>query len=245
MPRVNSRVLTGLAVILFACAITCSSASGSVFALATTACTGGSVLAFCYENEAKEKRELEGQQAISEKSIGPGLLKGLIGGEVIEVKCEEVEFGNAVAPKISQSTPLTQGPTVSTALFIKKCKVTGNAVLAKKCRIPVEKETLPLTTTLTSETTLLVKPETGTAFITIPFENNGTETCPATIKGNRSVTGEQEVTIENAGTAELTKKGKSIAKSGLKLAGEPAEYEETAEISFTELTDKVYVSKVA
>ncbi len=238
--------LTGvlLAVVVTAAAsgIASSAASAAVFTLTTTACTGGTFLNLCYVN-GTEKLELTGTQTFSVVQLGKGILKGIIGGEAVTVECEETVATGT--PLVNQASPLTAKGTITGTLTFKKCKVIGNATVVKKCKIPVEKESTKLVGSLNSVSELLLKPETGTEFIIIPFENNGTEVCPATIKGNRAVTGEQAITITTPEEPAEEKTGKTVVKSGLKLAGEPAELEASLDLMLTGLGDKWYITSVA
>jgi hypothetical protein len=221
--------------------IATSAASAAVFTLAATTCTGGTFKNLCWSN-AGVLQELTGEQTFAVKQIGKGLLKGIIGGEEVTVECTETTVGAAVPPVIVQTSPLTENGKIKGTLVFKGCKVTGNATVLKKCKIPVEKESLSLLGELTevnaTKATLHLTPASGTEFIVIPFENNGTETCPATIKGNRAVTGSQDITVEKPEEHTTTKTGKTVVKSGLKLAGEPAELTATLEISLTGLGDE-------
>ncbi len=205
-------------------------------------CKGGVIINLCDVNSLSEVKELEGSESFTVTQLGIATLKGTIGGEAVTVTCEETVATGT--PLITQTSPLTVEGEITGSLTFKKCKVTGNATVAKKCKIPVEKESTPLAGLLVTVSELLLKPKTGTEFIIIPFENNGTEVCPATIKGNRAVTGEQAITISEPEVPQKEKTGKTVVKSGLKLAGEPAELEGTLDLKLTNLPENWYISAV-
>jgi hypothetical protein len=211
-----------------------SAASAETFTLTTTKCTGGTFLNLCYETTGKEKLELTGKQTVAVTNTTTGVFK--VPSLGIEILCATVTG----AGTITQTSPLTEkGKIKGTLVF--HCVLDTPA----KCKIPAEKETLPLVGELISESELLLKPETGTTFIELPFENNGTETCPATIKGTHKITGEQVVKIINPGVAEETKEGESVEVSKLKFSEEAATLTGKLKLSFTGLSDLVYVSKEA
>jgi hypothetical protein len=113
-------------------------------------------------------------------------------------------------------------------LKLSGCSLTAPKSLAKKCRFPATKETLALKGTVPTETELRLVPEAGETnpFFEFTFENNGSETCPATFKAtSHELVGYQALTIEHPKTAEATKTVSFVAKSGLKLGGETASLE--------------------
>ncbi len=207
--RLTGALLT--AVIVAALSGLSATAASAAFTLGPE-CKGGALLNLCDVNSLSEVKELEGSESFTVTQLGIATLKGTIGGEAVTVTCEETVATGT--PLITQTSPLTgQGP-VTGSLTFRKCKVTGNATVAKKCKIPVEKESTPLEGLLVTVSELLLKPKTGTEFIIIPFENNGTEVCPATIKGNRAVTGEQAITISEPEVPRKKRRVKRSSKAG-------------------------------
>jgi hypothetical protein len=215
-----------------------SSASAAVFTLTSTACTGGTNVAICYENAAKEKLELTGEQS---ETVAGGIVVFTIKTEPAQkIECKE----STGSGTISQKEPLVaeKKTTLKGTLTYKGCKLTTEP--SKKCVTQVEDTTKELEGTLATESTIVLKPVSGTTFIEIEYTNNGTEKCPATFLGKHSVTGSQTVEILSPGTAEETKKGKAIGHT-LTFFSSEAELSQELTMSFTGLGDKVYVSKVA
>jgi hypothetical protein len=233
-------VVMAAVVVSAAYGVTASAASAEVFVLTNTKCTGGTFINYCYENTAKEKLELTGNQTIGVNLVAATtwhIILPLIGA----VLCQGAVFRES---KYIQTSPLTANLRVG-SFFIRwsQCRLDG--IVEKQCKVPEEMESPALTGTPTSGSEFVVKPETGTTFAEIALENNGTETCPATAKGIHKVTGEQAFTVENPEVAEETKTIKSVVKSKLKVGEEAAELEAAFVISFTGLGDRVYVSTVA
>jgi hypothetical protein len=211
-----------------------SVAAGETFTLTTTKCTGGTLINLCYVSGARELLELSGKQSYTEANTTTAVFK--VPSLGIEILCATVTGSGT----ITQASPLTEKGK-------KKGTLTFHCVLdsPSKCKIPAEKETLPLVGELISVGELLLKPETGTTFIEIPFENNGTEICPATIKGTHKITGEQVVKIINPGTAEETKEGEAVEVSKLKFSEEAATLTGKLKITLTGLGDIWYNSAEA
>jgi hypothetical protein len=115
---------------------------------------------------------------------------------------------------------------------------------AKKCIVAVNSETAELEGTLETETTLGIKPKTGTSWLTIGYTNNGAETCPAPFLGGCKLTGAQTFEIIKPGTAETTKAIKAIGHT-LKCFSAEVELSQELTMTFTGLGDSVYVSKEA
>jgi hypothetical protein len=241
MRRRSFPIAVGVALVAVVSGTAVTSASAAVFTLGSATCSGGTFKNLCWSN-AGVKQELEGEQTFTITLLGVGVLRGTIGGEAVEGQCEELTTGAAVPSVFKQPTPLSSDATGTATVLFKKCKLTGSAVVVKKCKIPVEKESNILTGHLASVSELVLSPQTGTEFIVIPFENNGAEVCPATIKGNRAITGTQAAIISEPEVPQEEKTGKAVVKSGLKLAGEPAELEGTVGLSLTGLGDLWVVS---
>jgi hypothetical protein len=242
---IRKRLMTALLVAVSAVAfsgVASSAASAETFTLSTTACSGGTDTALCWsETETSELLELTGKQS---ETVSGGTTVLKVSNPEITIECKEAS-GSGV---ITQTEPLgtnKKGTTLSGTIVYKGCKIIANASIAKKCTIVESKETKKLKGTLNSDTELLLVPEAGTEFIEVEFLNNGAETCPATVKGKRFVTGEQQVEIVNGTKHELTKSGNAKKASKLKFFEEPAELTESLVLSFTGLEDWVAVTETA
>jgi hypothetical protein len=235
--------LLAVCAVVVCSAAAAGSASAEVFKLEASECTGGTNVALCWsaeEAEASPLKELVGKQS---ETVSGGDVMLTVSNPEITILCT----GATGSGTISQPEPLVAGKktTLTGTITYSGCTIEASAAIAKKCKIPTSKTTKELLGTLTSGTELLLAPASGTEFITIEFENNGAEVCPATIKGNRTVVGEQVVTITNPTKHELTKSGTSVVKSKLKFFEEPAELTESLTLSFTGLEDWVDVSTTA
>jgi hypothetical protein len=233
-------------------AVAASSASAVVFTLSTLPCTEGTNVALCWQESAAKPEcnpalkatlcELIGEQS---ETVSGGLLSlTVLGSPNIVIECT-ASTGKGT---IVQLEPLVAGKhttIVGGVILYEGCKITSTEELAKKCKVPAERETKPIKGELQTQTELLLEPATGTVFIEIPFENNGTETCPTAVKGARNVTGKQLVTILNPEIHELTKTGETVVESELELFSDKADLKQPLTLSFTGLEDLVDISKTA
>src|ERR1019366_8063319 len=241
-------VLAVTAVAAFS-ALGASSASAVVFTLSTLKCEGGSNVALCWESKAKTECvagellcELFGEQ--SETGKGGLVVFTVLSSPIQVIECTEATGKGTIL----QKEPLVAGKKTTIdggIVTFKGCKLTLPEEIAKKCMIPEEKETKPLTSELLSESELVVKPESGTVFIEIPYTNKGTEKCPVTFLGTHNVSGEQQVTIEKPGEREETKTGNTVEESKLEFFSSKADLKDRFTITFTGLGDLVDVSKEA
>jgi hypothetical protein len=217
-----------------------ASAASAEFVLSTTKCTGGTFINECYENTtSKEKLELTGTQAVAVTSTTVGDFEVPELGIVILCTIGGVTGSDT----ITQSSPLTSSGKITGKLNF-KCTLEAPA----KCTIPPEKETLPLIGTLTAQNELTITPEGGAnkALLELTFSDNGTEKCPATVFGNHIVTGTAVVKVLNPETPAAFKEGESwVEKSTLLFSEEPADLAGNLELTYTGLTDNVYISKEA
>ena len=98
------------------------------------------------------------------------------------------------------------------------CKIAGSTKAAENCQVP---ETLePGEVSLTTEADkVVIKPNEGTTFITIPFTSKAGKTCPAAILGEKKVTGVAKGSVASPTSVEFT----SESGSELKLGEVPAQ----------------------
>jgi hypothetical protein len=236
--------LTGVLLALVAVAISgfAASSASAVFVLTSVACSGGTNVAACYENAAKEKLELTGSQA---ETVAGGTTKLTVPSvEGLKIECTTATGSGTIV----QNSPLTAGSVTtitSGVLNYSGCSIAAPATAKEKCVIPSSKSTETLAGELKTETEILLKPASGTKFIVLPFTSKSGQTCPAAFIGEKTIKGEQQVKILNPATPAETKAGEAIVKSKLKFGEEAAELEESLTLSFTGLSDKVYVSKIA
>jgi hypothetical protein len=182
--------LSAVLVVFVVSAITAGTASAE-FTLTAVKCEG-TVVTLCYSTtEGGTLFEFEGSQSVlANLETGTELLiAAKFGTEEVHVVCTGA---TAEGGEFLQASPLVTVGTVD----IPSPTFTGCALLeplAKKCKVPTTLSTNAITGTPSSTEVgdVLFKPTSGTVFIAIVLENNGTETCPATLKGTKSVTGEQ------------------------------------------------------
>jgi hypothetical protein len=239
-------LIVGAALIAAISVVGASSASAAVFTLTTTACTGGTNVALCYETAANctttepasKKCELEVEQ--SETVSGGKVVFTVLTAPVQKIECQKSEGSGTIIQK--EPLVATKKTTLQGILKYKECKLTTEPM--KKCVVNENNETKELLGTLENEKELKLVPKAGTAFIEITYSNNGAEKCPATFLGTHTVTGSQVVEIINPGVAEPTKSGKAIGET-LEFLSAKAELSQELTLTFTGLGDNVYVSKEA
>ncbi len=227
-------VVLGIFAVVAMSAAMASSASAAIFELTATACEGTEV-GLCWSATATGTlTELNGKQS---ETVSGG--KTVLTVAKVTIECQKAS-GEGV---ITQEALKGKKPTISGGVITyKECAITAPTEIKTKCSIPAEKSTTTLAGTLESSTELLLKPETGTVFIEIPFSNASGQTCPAAIKGTHSVTGSQQVTVLNPEVGETTKTGEAVKASKLEFFSEKAELTETLTLSFTGLGDFVFVT---
>jgi len=220
--------LTAL-VVLALCGIGAAAASAEVSALLLkTGCSPvGTIVNLCWENTETENfltlLELEGEEEFTILSPLKLTLLSSLGEEAIEINCglidplhlnslHETELGGLLL----QHSPLVANYSISeTILLFLECLLIG--ALGEQCKIPTEKGTFQLDAEPRSETDLVFLPESGTIFFGFVFEQRSG--CPATVIGERQVTGTQlceweEPTILDDLTAHLLECGKSSLRFG-------------------------------
>ena len=95
------------------------------------------------------------------------------------------------------------------------CKITGSAKAAETCKVPETLETVELSLT-TEGDKVVIKPASGTTFITIPFTDIAGKTCPAAIKGEKTVTGVARGSVASPTAIEFTSEsGNELSLGGL------------------------------
>jgi hypothetical protein len=191
MSRIKLSVLSALVVLIMG-AVGASSA-GAAFTLTTEACSGAVIVACYSTTEGGTLFEFSGEEAFkgeadlnaTTKEPEPEiLLAAVLGGLEIHITCT-----NATAEgTFSQAAKLAKGLEGKGKITFTGCALLPT--LSTKCKVPATLATNEITSTYPSTTSIVFKPSAGTIFIEIPFENNGVETCPATIKGKQPVTGQ-------------------------------------------------------
>jgi hypothetical protein len=224
-------------------AVAVSSAAAAVFTLTTTACTGGTNVALCYETETT-KDELTGEQSVLVEG-GTVVFTAKVSPEQ-KIECTKSSGSGTIV----QTEPLTAGKktTFHGKFLYTGCKLTTEP--KKKCVVNENNETFELEGTLESESELKAKPKAGEILMTITYSNNGTETCPATFLGEHGISGTQSMEVVNPGTPSETGKAKAIGRT-LKFFSAEGELSQEMTMSFEntegkeKLGDVIYVSKVA
>lgn len=159
-------------------------------------------------------------------------LKSKIGEEEINIACT----ADASSGEVDQTEPLLKAVrSIKGVLKFSGCSLLG--ALGKKCKVPATLTTTLLVGTVIDEMPIsagLVKPETGTSFIEIALENNGVETCPATVKGTKKVAGEDLCTITESEVDKTVHTGECVAAgSKLTFGEQPATFTCKAEVELS------------
>lgn len=223
------------------CGIAVPQSSAAVFALTNTACSGGTVVAWCYFG-TNPKGERASWEFLGKQSVT------MAGGTVVLSIQEEPEqkiecASSSGSGEITQNSPLPSG--LATIGF--KLAYTGCGLVTepkKKCVINSTIETVQLTGEFESETEIVIKPTSGTVFFTYIESNNGSEKCPTTDLGEHSISGVIQAEILKPGTPEETKTIKTFGNT-LEFFGDKASIAQQLTITFTGLGDKVYMSKIS
>jgi hypothetical protein len=194
MSRVKYLIGALGALTIFAISGVAASTASAEFKLETTACGSGTIVNLCWESAEKgtSLKQLKGEEeflillasgAITLTTLTLGTIAckdtiGLSGGTT------EDEFLLFLQPE-----PLVANYTIDATLLFIECDLLGE--IGTLCVVPIEKETTEITGTVEeSENNILFKAVSG-VFIEFPLSNNGSNTCPATLKGTKKVTGEQ------------------------------------------------------
>jgi hypothetical protein len=239
MSRIKLGVLTGVLFALVAMSAVAASSASAAFVLSTTACDSG-VPALCWNSEGVLLELTGTEEATGKFEAGTeNLLKGNL-GENIRITCTTA----AVAGTIAQPEPLVKAGVIEkSTIAFSGCTITEVPNLVKKCKIKEGKiTTKALGGTFANEDpvkTTTFKPEGSETFAGIVFENNGTETCPATVKGEKLVKGTQvcnNVAPETHAVVHLIEC--LTTGSTLKLGENVAEFDATFELELKNTTDE-------
>jgi hypothetical protein len=204
-----------------------ASTASAAFTLFESECVGGSNIDLCWSTTGfGPLLEYVGSEEFTATQVGNAILKSTLGGEKIEIICKSASTKGT----INQSEPLVKNYTGTGTISYKECALQG--AIAKKCKVPAEKATNVLEGKAggTSEDVTFT-PKAGEAFIEFPFENNGAEKCPATIVGNKKVTGLQLCEWQNPGVAAKAKELKCDPLSELLLAEQKVELDQTDNVT--------------
>jgi hypothetical protein len=172
----------------------------------------------------------EGTTAFTSKLVGVTLLE--VPSLELHIECSEAtNTGNFV-----------QGKVLEVALVISNlvidfhgCIILGT--LGEKCEV---KEGLIVTNAIkgafpdvTPVTTVTLSPETGTTFAVVKIVNKGAATCPATIKGEKSVKGTQESKLITPETEAKEHEIQNLEPAGLTFAEAEAKLKLSETIKLT------------
>ncbi len=238
MSRIKLGVLTGVLFALVAMSAVAASSASAAFVLSPTACESG-VPALCWNSEGTLLEFTGTEEVIGKYEPGAEeLLKGNL-GEAIRILCDKATLTGTIA----QPEPLVTASLISkTTITFSECSITETAALAKKCKVKEPIITKALGGTFVNAdpvSTTTFKPEGTETFTGIVFENNGTETCPATVKGEKLVKGKQvcnNVSPETHATVHLIEC--LTSGSELKLGENVAEFDATFEVELKNTTDE-------
>jgi hypothetical protein len=233
-------VSTVLAAGLVMCWLAVPSASAS-FSLTFTSCTG-TVTTLCYatnEEDVGELFELSGREAASGTSeILGGLFRSTFGAEELLIECTGSAFEGL---ELVQSEPLVVTPTAdASGLHFTGCTVTG--FLGKRCKIAKELLSPALIGSFSGPESIWLRSLSGT-FLEILFENNGTETCPVTVRGLKKITGEQQCLLSSPSQDQKLHQLECVATGSFLLLNERfVEFEANFATALSTTTDPWSVS---
>jgi len=242
MLRLRLLVLDSLVMlVVVGSAIEASSASAE-FILTEAEC-GVGIPTLCYENIANKKlfEFADGEELVGKAEPSTSrLLRAEFGGEPIKIECAAATIPvPGMEAFVMQTNPLTTAPTMVLTIEFTGCKMVEGPT--KKCTILEVIDTNKIEGTFPTEAeikTTKFTPDGGTIFAAITFENNGTETCPATIKGEKKVKGKQtcnNITPGSDATVHLIEC--TTAGSELTFGENTAEFDATFEIELKNTTD--------
>lgn len=194
MSRIKATVLVMCAV--FVASAFAASAASATFTLVKEGkkeeCVSG-LPAICYEETAK-LFEYFGEEEVTGTIVAgtESLLSAKFGALEIHITCTAISLPGGT---FVQKEPLKVAASVKG-----KVQFTGCALLAPtnvKCKVPATLETKEILGTVLDEdpTSLIEFVPTTQPFIIIKIENNGTEVCPATIRGEKEATGDVECEV--------------------------------------------------
>ncbi len=226
----------GLAMLIVAGGSAATS-TAAVFETTSTECKGSGIPTLCIEKEGK-LFEAKGKQSYSGKLVSGTKLIFTEAALGLEIVCtEDISEGT-----VSQESPGVVAVVAFGVLRLKGCLLTAPSTLAVKCVVPAENVTKELEGVTIDEMPIsagIAKPVSGTVIITVSFENKAGQTCPATVKGLRNVTGEDLCVSADSETDLEVHKGE-CKKEGSKLRffEEPAALECQSEVSLVGLGKK-------
>jgi hypothetical protein len=195
MSKLRLSVVSVLGLLALLATMVGPSSASAAFVLTENKCVEGK-WSICWDLEkGTNLRELTGEETFEalldvEVEGEEHLFKATLGSEEVHIECAD---SHAVGT-IDQAAPLVTQSVILATLTFTECKLLEP--LAKKCKVPATIITNKLVGTPTSEEAVSFVPETGTNFVTLTFTSS-TEPCPATIAGNRNITGEQVCLLIN------------------------------------------------
>jgi hypothetical protein len=235
-------VVIGVLAVAAVCAMAVSSASAVIFELTTVRCVAPEdTTTICWALfTGEELFELKGEQSFTgeysaEETGEENLLAAKFGEEEVHITCTgATSKGTVLQPKPLEVAPVIVGVVVSTG-----CKVLEP--LGKKCDVPETLTTSEIEGVVgptDEEVVFSPSPADLGVFIAITFTNNGTETCPAAIKGERKVTGSQAcLWVKPTEDLEKHLLWCQTAGSKLKFSGNAAEFLQSQQITLVKLED--------
>jgi hypothetical protein len=238
--RQMSLAKSGLLCVAAALIVSATAAAPSAvanFELTTTACSG-ELITLCYSTtEGGSLFEFKGEEEITASKEPPttNFFKSTLGGEEVYIVCTSAGLAGGV---IRQTEPLVAVGTLrASSVVFTGCKLEGK--LGEKCVVlsplvlTAELKTQPVVGTPATTEDVNVIPETGTTLIKLEFENNGTFVCPATVKGEKSVTGKQLCNLNEPGVDKALHRLICLPAGSTELlfAENPAELELTLDVT--------------
>jgi hypothetical protein len=233
MSRIKLAILAAFAVMaVFAVG---ASGASAAFTLSTATCpVAGAPTALCDEAFA-----FTGSESFTGSLVAGAetLLRAVFGETEVHIDCTSVTITGIFTMNL-----LTGNVTLTAVITtFHGCKLLEP--LGKKCTVSEELKTNSIKGAITSASEDTFEPETGTTFIELAFGNNGTETCPATIKGTKKVTGSQKCTNVEPEVFAVEKEISCLESgSSLKLGENTAEFKMPVKIHLVNNTERIKVS---
>jgi len=229
MSRIKLLLLSMLAVLVVG-AVTSVSASAATTNLCPQT-SGNTLPAICIQNAASELIAETGFfPFVSNKEPNTTSLLN-VPGLGLDVICTVANNTGTFAQTVLATVALVVGLVIR----FSTCHLEEIEEANKKCKVEEPIKTVGLDGTVGNEdaNTLDVtfKPEIGTTFVELNFENNGAETCPALIFGKHPVKGEQLCLLLLAEQDLAVHLLECQPGTGLTVSGQPAEFDIIEEVS--------------
>ncbi len=189
------------------------------FILSSSSCGFVVGIQLCWESPTQCHEagcHLEGSQSAKIESGGELLF--VVPSIPVEILCKSTKGEATIEQRSEANYEVRRLP-----LKLESCTLVGENTVAKKCLVNSPTSSLIRGEPGLFETLVLAGEPTGGVLIEFEFTNKVSETCPATVKGRRKVTGTQEVVIKESSFFTEKKTSEFVSKSGLLFIEKAAE----------------------